>query len=82
MSVDEAAVKADRHHTPLILATIFGTWYRLLLYVSPPRNSQRRLLAHLLRGSVVNGTYGTHKNVYIQLYLLRNLVLFTMVFRK
>ena len=33
----------------------------------------------LLRGTIVNRTYGTHENLYIYLFLLTILVLLTMV---
>ena len=39
------------------------------------------VVARLLRGTIVNRTYGTRKNLYISLFLLTNLVLFTMVLR-
>ena len=42
-------------------------------------NSKRLVRTTLLRGTLVNRTYGTDKNLYISFFYEQYLVLFTMV---
>ena len=61
------------------VAAIVQYWYCWLAHVCRHYGRTTTTVPTVLRGATVNRTYGTHKKTYFYPFLLKYLVLFTMV---